>query len=239
MASSDKIPVNYLVFDDQNEEADQNKIEVSIKGMKCNLIFLNPLEFLDPDTNIYDIESLTQRIKELVLGKEISLIASDWNMVPQSENYGEINALEIIKILVGIHEKFKKTQYLIYSGKPKDVSSVIFKTLKKEMEKGDEPIQSKELLSLLLALKIKFSNRNQRFEEINTLIKSGKTISLIVLNALSKFESHMVVETGNEHFDGRSIEELLDLISQGDDKGLKFISEFIDLSIANYTELNG
>ncbi|MDR6969647.1 hypothetical protein J2X31_003680 [Flavobacterium arsenatis] len=239
MSSSNKLPLNYLVFDDENEELQQNKINVKVQGIDCNVIFINPFDFYNVDEDIFDIDQFIQKIKAETKGKQINLIASDWNMVPKTSNYSEINALEIIEILVKTNDKYKKTQYLIYSGKSKDVSHVFVNKIKGEIDiNPDDPINSKQLLSLLLELKLKFSTRAERFNEINTLINSNKTISLIVLNTLSNFDENILLNTGNDYFDGKKIGELLDLISKNNDLGLKFIREFIELSIANYTELN-
>lgn len=238
MASSNKIILNYLVFDDEDEEINQNKSNVSVPGMECNLIFINPVKYWNQETNEFDINNFNLKLEQLLQGIQINLIASDWNMVPKTENYEEINALEIIKILSQKNDKFKKVQYLIYSGKPKEVSQVLIAGIKNDLESSDEPIYSKELLSLLLEMKIKFSSRNERFNEMNTLIRSSKTISLVVLNTLSLFDENIVIQTGNEYYDGKKIGYLLDLISQNNDLGLKFIREIIELSIAHYSKLN-
>lgn len=238
MASSNKIILNYLVFDDEDEEINQNKLNVSVPGMECNLIFVNPVKYWNQETNEFDIDNFSLKLEQLLQGVQINLIASDWNMVPKTENYEEINALEIIKILSQKNDKFKKVQYLIYSGKPKEVSQVLITGIKNDLESSDEPIYSKELLSLLLEMKIKFSSRNERFNEMNTLIRSSKTISLIVLNTLNLFDENMISQTGNAYYDGKKIGYLLDLISQNNDLGLKFIREIIELSIAHYSKLN-
>ena len=233
-----KIPINYLVFDDEDEEINQNRAKVNVPGIDFNLIFINPVNFWDQDTNEFKIEEFINLLDEELKGKQINLIASDWNMVPETNNYVAINALEIIKILIKKHEKFKKIQYLIYSGKPKEVSEVIISEIKSELESTDEPMYSKELLSKLLEMKIKFCSRNQRFDEINTLINNNKTISLIVLNSLSQFDRNIIHNTGNSDFDGKQMGDLLDLISENNDMGLKFIREFVELSIAHYSEIN-
>lgn len=238
MASSNKILLNYLVFDDEDDEKNQNKLNVGIAGLECNLIFINPVNFWDNDTDEFKIEEFVEHLDSKLKGKQINLIASDWNMVPKTKNYEPINALAIIKILIEKHEKFKKIQYLIYSGKPKEVSEVIISEIKGELESAEEPIYSKELLSMLLEMKLKFCSRNQRFNEINTLINNSKTISLIVLNSLNQFNRNTVHSMGNEFFDGRKIGSLLDLISLNNDLGLKFIREIIEVSIANYSSLN-
>ena len=238
MASGDKILVNYLVFDDENEEINQNKSNVRVPGFDCQLTFINPANYWNQDTNEFELDKFGEELDELLKGKQINLIASDWNMVPKTENYQEVNALEIIKILVKKNNKFKKIQYLIYSGKPKEVSQVLISEIQTDLSSNDEPIYSKELLSMLLEMKIKFCARNERFNEVNTLINSNKTISLIVLNALGQFDQNMIHNTGNEFFDGRKIGTLLDLISQNNDLGLKFIREIIELSISYYSKLN-
>lgn len=238
MASSNKITLNYLVFDDEDEEIYQNKANVGVSGMECNLIFINPVKYWNQDTDEFDIDSFKIELEKLLEGNQINLIASDWNMIPKTKNYNEINALEIIKILVEKNDKFKKIQYLIYSGKPKEVSNVLITEIQNDLASNDEPIYSKELISLLLEMKIKFSSRNERFNEMNTLIKNSKTISLIVLNTLGTFNRNTINNTGNEYFDGKQIGYLLDLISQNNDLGLKFIREIIELSIAHYSKLN-
>jgi len=238
MATSKKILLNYLVFDDEDEEINQNKSNVSVHGFDCDLIFINPANYWDQDTNEFEIDRFNKEIDDLIQGKQINLIASDWNMVPETENYKEVNALEVIKILVNKNPKFKKIQYLIYSGKPKEVSQVLISEIQSDLESNDEPIHSKELLSMLLEMKIKFCSRSERFNEINTLINNNKTISLIVLNALSQFDQNTVHNTGNEYFDGREIGNLLDLISQNNDMGLKFIREIIEISVSHYSRLN-
>lgn len=238
MASSNKILLNYLVFDDEDEEINQNKSKVKVSGINCNLIFINPVNFWEAETNEFQIDEFIKHLDNELKGKQINLIASDWNMVQKTKNYEPINALAIIKILVEKHEKFKKIQYLIYSGKPKEVSQVIISEMKKEFESEDDPIYSKELLSMLLEMKLKFCSRNERFNEINTLINSNKTISLIVLNSLNQFDQNIIHKMGNEYFDGKKIGDLLDLISKNNDLGLKFIREIIEVSISHYTKLN-
>tara|TARA_R110002072_G_scaffold287464_3_gene453106 strand:- start:9257 stop:9976 length:720 start_codon:yes stop_codon:yes gene_type:complete len=238
MATSNKILLNYLVFDDEDEEVNQNKSNVKVAGFDCKLTFINPVNYWNQDTNEFELDKFDKEIDELIKGKQINLIASDWNMVPKTENHQEVNALEVIKILVKKHPKFKKIQYLIYSGKPKEVSQVLISEIRTDLQSNDEPIYSRELLSMLLEMKIKFCSRNERFNEVNTLINSNKTISLIVLNALSQFDKNTVHNTGNQYFDGREIGKLLDLISENNDLGLKFIREIIELSVSHYSKLN-
>ena len=238
MSTSNKILLNYLVFDDENEEISQNKSSVGVPGFDCQLIFVNPVNCWNQDTNEFELERFNSELEQVTLGKQINLIASDWNMVPQTVNHKEINALEIIKILVNKNPKFKKIQYLIYSGQPKEVSQVLLSEIQTDLQSNDEPIYSKELLSMLLEMKIKFCSRKERFNEVNTLINSNKTISLIVLNALNRFDNNTVIKTGNDFFDDKKIGELLDLISKKNDLGLKFIREIIELSISHYTKLN-
>lgn len=238
MASSNKILLNYIVFDDEDDELYQNQANVKVLGIECELIFVNPVNYWDQETNEFKIDEFNNKLDEQLKGKQINLIASDWNMIPKTENYNEINALEIIKILANKNDKFKKIQYLIYSGKPKEVSQVLISEIQKDLSSTEEPIYSKELLSMLLEMKIKFCARNERFNEINTLINNNKTISLIVLNTLSQFDHNIINNTGNEYFDGKKIGVLLDLISKNNDLGLKFIREIVELSIAHYSKLN-
>lgn len=244
MSSSSPIQLNYLVFDDENEEKNQNHLNVIISGFHFNLIFINPNEFYHVQDDIFDIDDFKQKIVDETKGLQINLVATDWNMLAKTANYNEVNGLEIIEILIHINEKYKKCPFLIYSGNPSEASKVLVSKIKAEVlqegnnEPKNEPISSLQLLSLLLELRIKFCARSSRFDEIKTLIKGQKTISLIVLNSLANFDGNSIINTGNEYYDGKKIKDLLDLISKDNDLGLKFIREFIELSIANYTELN-
>jgi len=241
MSSNDPIQLNYLVFDDEDEEKNQNGLQVKIPGFTCNLIFVNPTDFLIAEDNTFDIDGFKKEIVSKTKGYYISLIATDWNMLPQTTNHPELNGLEIVETLLKINEKYRKCPFLIYSGKPQEASNVLISKLKTEVctDEVKEPIYSLELLSLLLELKIKFCARNSRFEEIMTLMKGEKTISQIVLNLLANFDSNLLVNTGNHNYDGKTIGSLVEMLSQDNDRGLKFIREFIELSIANYTEING
>ena len=57
-----------------------------------------------------------------------------------------------------------------------------------------------------------------------------------MLDSVLNFDKNTIVKTGNKHFDGKKIFELVN--EHPDVQGLKFIREFIELSIANYSELN-
>ncbi|MEO8947305.1 MAG: hypothetical protein ABI308_02780 [Mucilaginibacter sp.] len=239
MSSFDPIQLNYLVFDDENEEKNQNALHVKIPGFTCNLVFINPNDFYQVDKDEFDIEGFTNHITQSTQGLFISLIATDWNMLAKTTNYNEINGLQVVEIMLGINQKYRKCPFLIYSGKPNEASQVLISKIQNELNNEDnQPIYSLELLSLLLELRIKFCARNSRFEEIVTIAKGQKSISQIVLNSLEKFNRNTVINTGNEVFDGQTFGSLVDLISQDNDLGLKFIREFIELSIANYSELN-
>lgn len=239
MSSYNPIQLNYIVFDDENEELNQNAIHVKIQGFDCNLVFINPNDFYIVENDEFDIEGFKNKITELTKGLSISLIATDWNMLAKTTNYNEINGLEVVEIMLGLNAKYRKVPFLIYSGKPNEASQVLIQKIQTEINNGkNEPIYSLDLLSLLLELRIKFCARNSRFDEITTLAKGEKTISQIVLNSLAKFDANQIINTGNETFDGRTIGSLVDLISENNDLGLKFVREFIELSIANYSELN-
>ena len=239
MSSNSQIRLNYLVFDDEDDEKNQNGMKVKIPGLAFNLIFINPNDSYIAENETFNIEGFEQEIIDKTKGQHISLIATDWNMVSESKNYPQVNGFQIIEILIKIKEKFKKCPYLIYSANPLDASRTLISKIRKEVcNEISEPINSLEILSMLLELKIIFCSRPTRFAEITKLLKSEKTISSIVLSLLTSFEEGLIINTGNENYDGRKIEVLIDMISKEDDFGLKFIREFIELSIANYTEIN-
>lgn len=241
MSSREPIDFYYLVFDDEDEEENQNKLLVKAAGLRCHVIFVNPQKFYNPENDTFDFDGFKNEIKSKTYGHPINFIATDWNMLHKTKNFPEVNGLEVIEFLVKIDEKkYRKCQYLIYSGKPLEASRILVSKLKEEIcvEEIKEPIYSLQVLSLIMELKIKFCARAARFNEINTLIKGEKTISLVVQNVLANFSHTYLINTGNDAYDGKTIEYFVNELSQDNDQGLKFVRELIELSIANYTEIN-
>jgi hypothetical protein len=87
--------------------------------------------------------------------------------------------------------------------------------------------------------RINFSGRNEDSycDEIVKVIKSDISINDIILSSFSKF-GLTTLQTGNSDYDGKSLDEILSLIDQKDVKGQRFMKEFVELSIAHYTNLN-
>src|SRR4051812_27786064 len=108
MSSFDPIQLNYLVFDDENEEQNQNALHVKIPGFSCNLVFVNPNDFYIVDKDEFDLEGFKSYITKSTQGLFISLIATDWNMLKQTTNYNEVNGLEVVEIMLGINPKYRK-----------------------------------------------------------------------------------------------------------------------------------
>ncbi|MHC5311053.1 hypothetical protein ACYSNM_13500 [Myroides sp. LJL116] len=242
MASSDRIPLNYLVFDDDNEAENQYNANIIIRGYNCNLIFINPQDFYCAESNIFKIEEFKDKIKEKTKDININLIISDWNILDAVEDFQGIVGWDIIEYTIEAKEKLKTRPYLIYSSDIQNASNYILGKISKEIKKVEgsdkdlESIPSLEFIKRILELKVKFCHRDaQRYSEVITLLKASSTISNIVLDSIFKYGEN-IVYTGNQYYDGRKISDLVDGPTPND-KGLKFIREFIDLSIANYTEI--
>lgn len=243
MASSDKIPLNYLVFDDDNEAENQYNSNVTIKGFNCNLIFINPQDFYCADNNIFKKEDFKALIIEKTRGVNINLIISDWNILDKNQGFDGIVGWDVIESTIEAKDKLKTRPYLIYSSDIQNASNYILGKISNEIKNVEgsevdlETIPSLNFVKSILELKVKFCKRDdQRYNEVITLLKESSTISNMVLNSVFKYAEHTIC-TGNEDFDGKKISELVDGPTPND-KGLKFIREFIDLSIANYSELN-
>jgi hypothetical protein len=237
MSSSQPISLNYLVFDDDNDAKKQYQSNINIPSCDCNIIFINPVDFFDADSNIFNGEGFISDICEKTKGININLIISDWNILPPNEDgFSGIVGWDIIEYVIKAKDKLKSRSFLIYSADLKKASKYIIDRIKGDIDK-DDLITSLDFVTEILELKLKFCKRDDnRFAEIVTLLKSSNTISNIVLNSILNFDKNTVINTGNEHFDGKQISDLIN--DNPDVNGLKFIREFIELSIANYTELN-
>lgn len=239
MSSNSKIDVNYLVFDDDNDAQNQYITQVIIPGYTCNLIYINPKDFFLVDDNKFDNENFIKEIIDKTKGLNINLIVTDWNILAPSDGFNGFVGWDVIESVLVAKDKLKSRSFLIYSGDLKKATEYIIAKIKNDIANEDqELITSKEFISKILELKIKFCRRDEnRFTEITTLLRGSNTISDIVLNSILSFEDNTIINTGNRNYDGKKISELVNN-NEVDNNGLKFIREFIDLSIANYTELS-
>lgn len=239
MSSTRPVILNYLVFDDDPEAPEQYKKNVIIKGYETNLIFINPTEFFDVEMNIFEEAKFIKSIDDSTKGININLIISDWNILPSNEGYSGLVGWDVLECILKAKEKLKSRTFLIYSADINKASQYILNKITSEIadNKGDA-IPSLAFVSKILELKIKFCKRDEnRFGEIVTLLMDSNTISNIVLNSILSFDQNVIIDTGNSDFDGKKISDIINSVSP-DNEGLKFIREFIELSIANYTELN-
>ncbi|MDX9919570.1 MAG: hypothetical protein RB289_06240 [Paludibacter sp.] len=235
-----QIELNYLVFDDDADAPNQYLNKIHIDGCQVNAIVINPLDSYDVETNKFEFEKFESEIIYKSQGRNINLIITDWNILPENEDgFSGIKGWDIIEKVLQTQDKWKSRTFLIYSSDIKKASKYVVEKIKNEVEnQPDDIIPSLEFMSKIIELKIKFCKRDdQRFDEIKTLLKESNTISNVVLDSVLTFDSNMIINTGNSDFDGKKISEILNT-SNIDLGGLKFIKEFIDLSISHYSKLN-
>lgn len=234
-----QIELNYLVFDDDTDAPNQYKNKIQIHGCIINSICINPVDFFDADSNTFNLEKFNNEIIEKTKGRNINLIITDWNIMQAHDGFNGIVGWDIIEMVLQAKEKLKSRTFLIYSSDIKRASNYILSKIKNEMDANpDDIISSLEFISKILNLQIKFCKRDeQRFEEIKILLRESNTISNIVLDSILSFDENMVINTGNSHFDGKKISDILNL-GDIDLGGLKFIREFTELSISHYSKIN-
>lgn len=241
MTLTDKIQSRYLVFDDDDEAENQYKRNVKIDGHECIPIYINPSDFFDADKNEFKEDQFCAEIIEKTKGVNISLIVTDWNIIDKNENFKGLVGWDILEYVIKTKDKLKSKPFFIYSSDIKKASNYILSKISNEVCNGKDKIDDLSLnnfIADILHLKIKFWKRDgTHFSEIITILKDSNTISNIVLDAILSFDENIINNTGNANYDGKTISTIL----KADDidiNGLKFIREFIDLSIAHYSKLN-
>lgn len=235
-----QVELNYLVFDDDSDAPNQYNNKITIDGCQVNSIVINPLDSYNVEKNEFEYEKFKTEVLEKSKGRNINLIISDWNIIAENpEGFKGIKGWDIIENLLEIKDRWKSKTFLIYSSDIKKASDYIIGKIKNELEnQPDDIIPSLNFISKVIELKVKFCRRDdQRFQEIKTLLRESNTISNVVLDSIISFDSNMVINTGNRDFDGKRITDILNTDSL-DIGGLKFIKEFIDLSISHYSRLN-
>lgn len=235
-----KVELNYLVFDDDADAPNQYTDKIQINGCQVNPIVINPLDSYNVETNSFEFERFQAEVIDKSKGRNINLIITDWNIINENKDgFSGIKGWDIIEKVLDVREKWKSRTFLIYSSDIKRASDYVIDKIKKEIEsQPDEIIPSLEFISKVIELKIKFCKRDdQRFEEIKTLLKDSNTISNVVLDSVLSFDSNMIINTGNSDFDGKKISDVLNT-NNIDFAGLKFVKEFIDLSISHYSKIN-
>ena len=235
-----QVELNYLVFDDDIDAPNQYNNKINIDGCQVNPIVINPLDSYNVDTNEFEFEKFKTEVLEKSKGRNINLIITDWNIIPDNKDeFVGIKGWDIIEKALEIKDKWKSKTFLIYSSDIKKASDYVIGKIKNELEnQPDDIIPALNFISKVIELKVKFCRRDdQRFQEIKTLLRESNTISNVVLDSILSFDSNMVINTGNSDFDGKRIADILNTNSL-DIGGLRFIKEFIDLSISHYSRLN-
>uniref|UniRef100_UPI00404A7F62 hypothetical protein n=1 Tax=Fulvivirga sp. TaxID=1931237 RepID=UPI00404A7F62 len=235
-----QVELNYLVFDDDSDAPNQYNNKITIEGCQVNPIVINPKDHFNVDTNEFEVENFKAEVLGKSKGRNINLIITDWNLLPSNpDGFDGVKGWDIIENILEIKDRWKSKTFLIYSSDIKKASDYVIGKIKNELEKQpDDIIPALNFISRVIELKVKFCRRDdQRFQEIRTLLKESNTISNVVLDSLVSFDSNMVIRTGNSDFDGKRIGDILST-NNLDMGGLRFIKEFIDLSISHYSRLN-
>jgi hypothetical protein len=238
-----QVELNYLVFDDDSDAPNQYNNKINIDGCQVNPIVINPKEYFDVDSNQFEYERFKDEILERSKGRNINLIITDWNLLPENQDgFAGIKGWDIIEFVLEIKDIWKSKTFLVYSSDIRKASSYVIEKIRYEIEnQPNEIIPALDFLRKVIELKVKFCKRDDlRFDEIKTLLIRSNTISNVVLDSILSFDSNLIINTGNSDFDGKRISELLDMLNSNnqDIKGLRFIKEFIDLSISHYSKLN-
>jgi hypothetical protein len=237
----DKIQLNYLVFDDDDEAENQYRKNVKIDGYDCIPIYINPSDFFDAEENKFKKDEFTAAIIEKTKGINVNLIVTDWNIIDKNDSFKGLVGWDILEYVLQTKDKLKSRPFFVYSSDIKKASKYILTKISNEVCNDGEKIDDLSLnnfIADILKLRIEFWKRDgTQFNEIITLLKGSNTISNIVLDTILSFEENMVVNTGNVKFDGKTISDILNSDNL-DINGLKFIREFIELSVAHYSRLN-
>jgi hypothetical protein len=231
MGHQSKIELYYFVFDDENQQKDLLIQTIKISGCNCNLIFINPKDYINEQTGSFDKETFKSKVIDESQGKEISLIATDWNLINKSDKFNGICGWDIIELVIEAKQKLENKRFLIYSGNIRNVSKFIAEKIRENGITERLPI----VVEKLLKLRIKICSRNSQIEEILSALKDANTISSIVLNTIQSFGEHKMHNMGND-YDGNKIVDILKS-EEADIFGLKFIREIIEFAIAKYTDL--
>lgn len=234
-----KIELNYLVFDDDPDTERQNLNKINMPGCNVNSICINPIDSFDAESNSFNSDKFKEEILLKTRGRNINLIITDWNILPDNDGFAGVVGWDIIEEVLEVKEKWKSRPFLIYSANIKKASSYILEKIKNEIGSNpDDIIPSLNFISKMLKLQIRFHERNkERFDEIKTLLKDSNTISNMVLDSILSFDQNMIINTGNKNYDGKILSEILN-VNHIDNGSLKFIREFIELSISHYSKIN-
>lgn len=237
---SNNIDLNVVFFEDNQDQRTLLSEKIKISGFNINKIFIDPNDFYDAESNSFSLEALENHVLRELNGLHINLIATDWNLF-EVEPSLKFKGIDSVQLLLRIKPKLSKVQFLIYSGNINEASEYVLKkivmNINEAIGKGDSDILSMELINDIFSTRIDFCSRGEYFAKVNELLKKEVSLKNIVLNSLEA-SSLAIINTGNDNFDGRTLEELTGLINIEDIKGLKFIKEFTELAIANYSELN-
>src|SRR5690606_6686219 len=150
-----QVELNYLVFDDDSDAPNQYNNKINIDGCQVNPIIINPKDHFDVDTNQFEHQRFKEEVLEKSKGRNINLIITDWNLLPENQDgFAGIKGWDIIEFVLAIKDIWKSKTFLIYSSDIRKASSYIIGKIKNELEnKPDDIIPALDFISKVIELK--------------------------------------------------------------------------------------
>jgi hypothetical protein len=252
---------NVLYIDDQPDkrvvEELENELGILVNDHSCISLVLkvykvNPLEFLNLDSNKEEYEVFFNYLDKNFLFDTLDLVMCDFNMHEKHKHIA-------FHIISHIRERNKSCGIILYSGSPlkelmrmnnNDLAKNISEHILNENPEASidklsqvlEIIRKKEtpaedLLSKAVSANITdiVSRKDHEDAAYHRII--NPSLLLIVEHELL-MNGHIIFKDGDEELDGLSFEEVAFEIRKQSKKGVKFTKLIIELSLDNICYLN-
>ncbi len=219
--------------DDQTEEINKLIRVGKAKGITIECEQFNVGSTFDNELlsdGVIDISKVIAVYHKRFKGQTFHLAAVDWDLSDE-----KIDGVELIRLL-NTNKVLSTTPKMLYTGLLEDKLGTKLKDYKEgKLNKNRLLVH----LKTLIRVDIKdFVGRENYDRDIIRLISQSESMELMFQNELSKYsEENIKIKYSNPDFDGLTIEQIIELISENSNKGFEFKKNLIELTIAHLIDL--
>lgn len=221
-----------LIIDDADQSVNVRSLKFQVKTF-CSLeviaIKTTDSTFKEYDSEHLDIEKLKSYIHDVIKGKSISWVFTDFNLSEE-----KINGLTVVKLLKELRESLK---IVMYSG---NLETVIRSVVGKSLSKANEDDIVHAVKTLMDYGIIDYIKRDNYINKAVELFKHDEvpTVKDYFIEQL-RMHSDLVFKSCYPKLSGKTLGEIADMIEKSSDKRTDvWTQELVEQTVAYLVKIN-
>lgn len=227
-----------LIIDDEDQSRFfESQIQRVLKSDGCDVKLLyvnakNP-KLLDENQDI-DLDVLKKCLCEIMRGKTIDVIATDFNL--SDENINGLNVIEVIRNMG------KRAPIVLYSGsREKVIKSIVGKTDPNDPRKfilNEENLLIENVKRLILHDISDFVERTNYDQAVIKILREKESSTRQILLKKLREYPEMVFQSAYPQFSGKCLSEIADEIEKSTYHGQAFQEELMEQTVAYILQIS-